>query len=438
MKPADESDLKSVKREYEEEVRAVIEYGEDAPKTKKDKKKKIMLIYISGGVLIVVAVFLMIWMNKDTFSLVDSLNWIKVQLVGAGEGDGFPVQIKGTNVAEKNFISVDGDVAALSDTALTVLDSTGKELYSVRHSFDTPFMRHSGNNFVLYNSGGSGYIVQTGAETMMNGTSESDISAAAVAGNGEFALGVQGKELASELNVYMRDGTPKYKYQFFDSYITAVSLNANGSMGAVCSTGSQSGELVSKITILDFNNEEPIAQYESRGNMLIDILWGESGRIYAVGDSALILATEGNYNFEEFSYGGRYLTAYCLENNRAYVSISGHEFTGGCTVHMFSDNAAPVLMDTEERVESISPIGSAVGVLVGEQVIFFETDEGREIGRTSAGGDVKSIALASENMAYALGISEIRAVSIGPSTGIQGGKTSSGIDESSPALNSAN
>ncbi len=420
MSPS-ESDLKSMKREYEEEVRAVIEYGEDAPPPKKESKRKIMLIYISGGILVIVAVFLMIWMSRDTFSLTESLEWIKVQLVGAGEGDGFPVQIKGTNIAEKNFISVDGDVAALSDTALTVMNSTGKELYSVRHSFDNPFMHHSGNNFILYNSGGAGYIVQRGVDTAITGTEENDISAAAVAKSGEFALGVQGREVASELNVYMRDGTAKYNYQFFDTYITAISLNADGSMGAVCSMGTQNGELISKITILDFNNETPVAQYESRGNMLLDILWGESGRIYAVGDSALIIASDEGFDFQEFSYGGQYLTAYSLENNRAYVSISGHEYTGGCTVHMFSDNAAPVLMETDTRVESISPIGGAVGVLTGEQVIFFETEEGRELDRASAGTDVKSIALASENMAYALGISEIRAVSIRKSTGIQGG-----------------
>ena len=185
MSPS-ESDLKSMKREYEEEVRAVIEYGEDAPPPKKESKRKIMLIYISGGILVIVAVFLMIWMSRDTFSLTESLEWIKVQLVGAGEGDGFPVQIKGTNIAEKNFISVDGDVAALSDTALTVMNSTGKELYSVRHSFDNPFMHHSGNNFILYNSGGAGYIVQRGVDTAITGTEENDISAAAVAKSGEF------------------------------------------------------------------------------------------------------------------------------------------------------------------------------------------------------------------------------------------------------------
>lgn len=413
-KKNDPHHLKSIKREYEEEVKAVIEYGEDAevPKKTMDNGQKTKLIYILGIVLIVVAIFLMIWMNKDTFSMTESLDWIKTQTVGAGAGDGFPVQIKGTNITGMNFIGNDGDVAALSDTALTVLNSTGKEVNSVRHSFDNPFMRHSEDSYILFNSGSSGYVVQIGNELPVSGTADSDISAAAVAKNGEYALGIQGREVASELDVYMKNGTKKYNYSFYDSYITAVSLNSDATKGAVCSISSDRGEMVSKITILDFNYTEPIAEYESRDNMLIDMLWGEKGRIYAVGDSALVIGSDSNYQFQEFSYSGKYLTAYSLENNRAYVSISGHEHTGACTIHMFSDNAAPVIMEAESRVESISPYGGAVGVLAGEQVIFYETVEGREIGRNTAGADVKAIALASESMAYALGISEIRAVTI--------------------------
>lgn len=408
-----EQQLKEMKKEYEQEVRAVIEYGEDVPAPKKPSKLNSKLLYIIGGILLVVTIFLIVWLNKDTFSFTESLAWIKVQIVGAGDGDGFPVQIKGTNISEKNFIGVDGNVAALSDTALTVLNSTGKEMYSVRHSFDNPSMRHSGNTFILYNLGGTGYTVQMGIDTVVSDVAERDISAAAVAENGEYALGVQGTEVASELDVYTRDGKKKYNYSFFDSYITAISLNSTGSKGAVCSLTSSNGELLSKLTVLDFNSSEPIAEYESRGNMLVDVLWGEGGRIYAVGDSALIIGSDSMFTFEEFSYGGRYLTAYCLENSRAYVSISGHEHTGACTVHMFSDSPAPVVMDTFTRVESISPYGGSVGVLANGEIIFFETAEGREIGKVKAGTDVKSIALATDSMAYALGISEIRAASIG-------------------------
>lgn len=409
-----EEELQKLKYEYEKEIKAVIEYGEDVPEEEKEKSFNVhKSVYIMGILLVLITFALIFWMNKEALEPENLSNWLKIQLMGTGVGDGFPVEIKGTNVAEENFFGVDGNVIALSDTAMTCMNSTGKEVFSVRHSFDNPFVKYTGTNYILYNSGGKGYIVHRGKETKINTTADGKISAAAISQSGVYAVGVQGKESASQLDVYDKTGVKKiYTYSFSDTYITAVALSPNGSMGVVCGLSSDKGELVSKVTVIDFKKTEPVKEYKSTGNMIIDVLWGDSGRIYAVGDSSVLVASTDNYDFNEYSYAGKYMTAYTLYKDRAFVSLSSYEYAGACTIMMFSDNAVPTPMETEERTESLAPHGNTLAALSGGEIIFFDSKNGFEKGRTDAGNDVRAVALGTESMAYVLGISEIRTASI--------------------------
>lgn len=390
-----------LKIEYEDES------GEDAAKKFKIPKA----VYRIVIVLLLVIFGLIIWFNRSNLTPDNIGSWLKVKLMGTGIGDGYPAELKGNSVEPANFKSVDGNVLILSDTALTSLNSSAKEIYSVRHSFNNPAMRVRDNNAILYNVGGTKYMLQTGADTALTAETKLDITAADVAQNGEFALGLQGTNSASKLEVYMKDGTLKYEYVFSSGYISAVAINNKGSMGAVCTLDSSKGELVSKITILDFNAETAVKEYEEKGNMLVDIYWGGGGRIFAVGDTALVSTMSPEYAFVSQSYDGKYLTAYELQNNQAVLSISGFEYAGACTLLLYKNSGEPLQVETDERITSISSVGGTVSILAGNEVFFIDSSTGEEYAKQPAGGDLKAVALANERMAYGLGTSEIRSVS---------------------------
>ena len=189
------------------------------------------------------------------------------------------------------------------------------------------------------------------------------------------------------------------------------------SHGAVCTVRSEKGEMVSKLTILDFNLEEPVAEFETRSNYLLAAYWAENGAIYCVGDTALVLGRSGDYQFTEYSYQGRQLTAFELSAGRAFLSISPYEHGGTSTLLAFNGNEEtgeknPVRMEMEGRIEAVSVFGGTVGVLMGGQAVFLDYITGMELGRAQAGEDAKGIALGSERRAYVLGVSEIRIAEI--------------------------
>lgn len=406
----------------EEEARAVIEYGGEeeegeSPVTKKGPRPAAgsvpKAVYQVAVVLVVLVVGLAVWMNRTNLSPENIGSWLKLQVTGADTGDGFPVQITGSEVLEANFLAYGGNAVALSDTALCVLDSTGREEASLRHSLNNPVLQAAGGRFLLYNSGSTGYMTLLGGDTVVNAVEEKDILAGAIAQNGRFALGVQGSNGASELHVYQKDGSLQYRYSLAWDYITAVALNYDGAYGAVCTVRSDKGTLVSKVIIFDFTNPEPIAEYETGENLLVAACWGEDGSIYAVGDTALLMAGSSDYQFREYNYQGRQLTAFQLGAGRAFLSVSAYGHAGPSTLLVYAlGQEEPVRVEADNRIESISVYGGSVGLLVGEEALFYDYSTGALLGRAQAGGDAKALALLSESAAYVLGVSEVRAVRI--------------------------
>ena len=402
-------------RDYQE-AEAFFEYeDEEAEAAGEARLKKMRVpkaVYRVVIILILLILGLALWINRSSLTLENITTWVKLQFVGEGQGDGFPVSITGSSVFASNFTSYGGDALILSDTALTMVDPTGKTGLSLRHSLNQPAMRSAHGQTLLYNQGSTGYMVLSGTEVKLKGTAEREILFGVVAQNGRFALGLHGADGASELNVYQKDGSLQYTYAFAKDYITAIAMNYDGVYGAVCTVRSEKGELISKVTVFDFNQAEPLTSYETRDNLLIDAAWTESGDLYAVGDSALLLAKSTDYVFREYSYDGRQLTAYRLDQSRAFLSISAYAHAGPCTLLVFRGENDPVRVESPERIVSLSVSGGTVGALVDGEAVFYDYSTGLEQGRADAGSDAKSIALSSERAAYVLGVSEIRTVGI--------------------------
>jgi hypothetical protein len=75
-------------------------------------------------------------------------------------GSGYPTSITGTQVLPTNLLACDGMAVTLSDTSLTVQNTTAKRVFSRQHSFSQPRMCEAGGRWLVYNLGGTGYRVE--------------------------------------------------------------------------------------------------------------------------------------------------------------------------------------------------------------------------------------------------------------------------------------
>ena len=207
--------------------------------SEKKKPRVSKLLYRIIAALLIAVVLLIILENKDNLTPENIGNWIRTKAVGFGFGDGYPAELTGSTALAGNFGAADGNLYVVSDTALTVLNGSAKEMFSARHSYNDPAVSEASGRYLLYNAGGTGYRVETSSGTEISGTSDSSITTGVICDSGKFALAVQPSGYASELRVYNKNGSLQYKYSFADSYITAVALNTDGTRAAVASTITQ-------------------------------------------------------------------------------------------------------------------------------------------------------------------------------------------------------
>ncbi len=398
----EEAPKAAVEYDGEPEEEAGQKMGWQAPKA----------FYRAAVVLVVLVLGLALWVNRESLTPENIWSWVQTQVMGAQGGDGYPVSITGSAVSQGNFTSYGGNAVVLSDTAFTVLGPSGQEVFSQRHSLNQPVLKEAAGNYLLYNQGSTGYLIASGTEVRLEDSAGQDILAGAVAANGRFALATQGKEGASDLTVYLENGEVQFTYSFAQDYITSLALSADGTSGIVCTVRSQGGELVSKVTVFQFDQADPVTQYESRDNLLLGASWGENGMLYAVGDSSLLWARASDLAFSEYSYQGRSPTAFRLEGGQAYVSISAYEHAGASTLLVFRDAGDPVEIQSEARIQALSVSGGTVGALIGQELVLYDASTGSELAQADAGSDAQSIALSSESTAYVLGVSEVRRIQV--------------------------
>jgi len=364
-------------------------------------------LYKVALILLIAAVLLVVMENWEEMTPGNIGNWLRTKVVGFGFGDGYPVDLIGSTADPGNFGSADGNMYVVSDTALTVRNGSAKELFSARHSYNDPVVSMAGDRYLLYNLGGAGYQINTAAGTELQKNAENDITTGVISSSGKYALALQPPDYASEFCVYMKDGTLQYQYKFADTYISAIALSPDGTHGAVSSIVSRSGSIVSRITVFDFSKEEPLAVHESAGNLIYGLLWSDSDRIIAIGDTQT-LVSDTRFDFDTYDYGGRTLTAFTTTKNRAVVSVSNYAYGGSSTLLIFENKADPVEAELPGRAGWLSCAGSKVAALLPNMVISVDLSTGALEGRCDVSPDTKGLAMADEGNVYLMGVREIR------------------------------
>ncbi len=118
-----------------------VEKSQEEPVISSDRKKKCTKtyeekntafqvtkwVYAIIAVLLAVVLGLFIWFSVDSSSGIGQ--WFRSITVGSGQGDGYPTSIVGSSVNRGNFMTLDKNVVAVSDTALTVMNSKCQSIY---------------------------------------------------------------------------------------------------------------------------------------------------------------------------------------------------------------------------------------------------------------------------------------------------------------------
>ena len=373
-------------------------------------------VYRVIAILAVAALAVLGWYNRANLTPENVLQWVKTSVVGMGVGDGFPKTFSGSTVEPKNFLSEGKNIVFASDTALTVCNSTGKELLSSQHSYADPAVCASGMRVLLYNLGGQEASVETVGGGTVKLSVGQNVLGAALAPNGRSAVVSAADGYCGKMTAYDAAGKVLSYYWFSDYYPTAVALSPDGTKAAVTGVTAQDGVLASAVYVIPLGSGQPVQPAAvCTGNMLAGVFWDTGSTVIAVGNTGAVFLNTASGAKKEYSFGGMQVTAYSSDAGRLALGLMPYEGSRNQKFVVLNSSGSEIYTAVvPEEIRSVSLFGQTAAALADGKLYAASLSSPSSAAKeSSAGSDSCAVALKDESSAYILGISEVRLVNIG-------------------------
>lgn len=400
--------------ERKKSERDVISY-EDMPLDDYEQEKTdispeaVKKIIIGVCVALAAGLIVFAFANRDNLTWDNISNWWTYDVLG-NAGNGYPVNLIGTEVKSGNFAVNQNHVAYASDTSFVTLNSTGSEIANVQLRYSKPVMKSSGKRFLTYGIGTTGYQIQDFDGMLYSGEAEGAIYTADISSNGVYGIVTEGGGYLSILYVFNSNNNRIYKYSFSEYYINSIALNSDGSGGIACGITSDNGAVKTGVYVLDFTKEEPVSQYSISSDTIVDCDYLNDNRAVLVGQSSSYVIKRGEENYVTIKYDSKTLANYCFnpDTNSFALALSKSGDGRNCAIDIYNDNGERTSsVDTDYGAESISLYKGTVAVLDGNTAYGFNST-GDLLYSCDTGTGSKRLILTSDNTAYVLSVNQVR------------------------------
>lgn len=288
-------------------------------------------------VILAVMVIVLMWRNRVELSCANVMQSMRDAPYMTGVGSGYPISLLGSDALAQERIA-DG-MAVLTDTNMTVYNSSSKQVTSRTHHMTTPAMKTAGRYAMLLDVGGTKYRLEAISDTLIAEKADNVIIGGALARNGTFAVITQGSDYSSSMlsatQVFDRKGNVLHKWHSAEYYITDAALSTDGKYLAMCGVWAKDGELLSCIIMHKVGSEGEIAKIELPRTLCLSLEFTNTGTLYAVCDNRLVVVNGYGNQHESYEYKGT-LQAYDVsyENGAAiYTAPVMGEDSGVLTIY---------------------------------------------------------------------------------------------------------
>ncbi|MGN0579743.1 MAG: DUF5711 family protein [Ruminococcus sp.] len=167
----------------------------------------------------------------------------------------FPIEINGG--ADYQLRYGDDTLYLLSDAYTYYYNLDGAKIKKRQHAYTNPVLDVSGENAIIFESGGNEFTVENSDEILYSKQTENTIIFARVSGKGMAAVATTSDNYACELTVYDKSGSVIYERSCVDR-ISDISF-VNESKGCILSfLGADNGALATNIIEISFNSKDSL------------------------------------------------------------------------------------------------------------------------------------------------------------------------------------
>ena len=213
----------------------------------------------------------------------------------ASAGEGFPVDISGTNVI-KTF-TVGEHFGVLTDAVYYLYAENGKQLLSAQHGFANPVVEAAGRRFLIYDQGGNKLMVRMRDKILFEKEFEYKIISADISADGMLSVVTSAQRYASQLHVFDSD----YKEEVFtwsssDEYIICASANeSTKTVAAAALSANEAGEMVTTVHFFTTEAAVELSKKEFRGSSVLSLEFDSDGDAKVICDNVAACISRDKY-----------------------------------------------------------------------------------------------------------------------------------------------
>lgn len=318
-------------------------------------------------VFIIVAVVLIIYVNRDNISAQSISDWLVGIVTGQERETSYPITASGAKIID--FDSMDKSIAVLTDTSIVSYDKYGKELISRQHKMGNPIMRLGDNTILLYELGGQSLSVESRSDVKEHET-EYKLLSADINDKGVYAYATRSEGgYMSELHVYNEHDQEIYKGYQSKYLISDIAISEDSDNVATLMMGAIDGGYYCGIKIYDLSNNEPL-QADITETLLLDIAWcGEN--IVAVGTDCTIILDSIGEEIERFTYDNQ-LVSYSFNKDNVCL-IFEDSLKGEYSASILDENGQLVgETDIPSEMQAVSLSDNRMYVLTSSELYCYD------------------------------------------------------------------
>ena len=341
--------------------------------------------------------------------------WLKDIFKLPKKSEGFPIKIENEKIKAQNLKLVNGNIVLVSNTSYKCFNKNGNLISSMPHSFFEPVLKTCEDKILIFDLNNGNLQIGFKSTPIDKIKFENKIMAASIANDATYAVAYLTLAGSSNLEIFKAlNKEPIYKKQFLDEYIADIALDKSSKIIALLINNVESGEIVSKINVIDIKNQKEKFKIESKNNMMFFIDFISNKYALALGDNELIVVNAKNGKHKNYNFQNKKLSAFCVNKNVGFaVALSSSESGDDGEILIFnSGGKLKNTIKTDFKVNALSyNYGTVAALSLGKVYFYDQTFYGKNFKVANCDNCAKNIELISNNKAILLSQNKIQIAS---------------------------
>lgn len=352
--------------------------------TGKDKPKAIIAAALVGAFVFVYILSLVGLIPLDAV-------FLKARVGISGNNDRLPLSVNSDSTLNMDVIGE--SIIVLTTENVSVYSDNGRMVYSKPHVYSKPALSVNGENAVIFDRGGKGFMLLTEKEFVYEGEAAYTLISAEYGQNGTYALGSKAKDATSMLTVYDKNNKTVFQWNCAYEYIVSIAVSDNGKYIGASVAGAANGEMFTTVQYFGVDYKEPLNTQTISGVSPFDIEFTRSDTLTLITDKGAYCVKRKAEQVKEVVsyYSSEFNSCDISPKGNFIVTLAKYGSENVFEINLYSPKGdAKTVVSADFEIKSAYISGKYIFALAEDKVVVYNLS-GRQVSNIEIKGEALSL-----------------------------------------------